>query len=66
MTILENELKEKKTALELINMIDKYIAESGKKDYVFTQEEEYFIELATKRLSNHIDMLIDYELKKRG
>ena len=65
MTILEKELSGKDTALKLIYTIDKYIAETSKKDYIFTQEEEYFIELATKRLSNHINTLIDYELKRK-
>ena len=64
MTILEKELSCKNTAIELINMIDKYIADTSKKDYIFTEEEEYFITLASKRLNNHINMLIDYEMKR--
>lgn len=53
-----------KEANELINAIDNYMSESMKKDYKFSEEEEYRIARMITCLDNHLRMLRDYELKR--
>lgn len=50
---------------ELINAIDNYMSKSMKKDYKFSEEEEYRIARMITCLNNHLRMLRDYEDNKR-
>lgn len=53
-------------ALELINAIEEYKKESSRKEYRFELEEQLRLQREIEILQKHIDLLIDYELKKRG
>lgn len=53
-------------AKSLIQEINDYMEESMKKSYVFTLDEEIALKHSVETLQRHINMLIDYELKKRG
>lgn len=51
-------------ANELIIAIDNFKEESSKTSYRFTTEEQIRLEREIAILQNHINLLIDYELKK--
>jgi len=51
-------------ANELIIAIDNFKEESSKTSYRFTTEEQIRLEKEIAILQNHINLLIDYELKK--
>ena len=51
-------------ANDLILAFNNYIEESSKKDYKFTNEEQFKMQQVIKMLDNQINMLIQYELKK--
>lgn len=51
-------------ANNLIIAFNNYIEESSKKDYKFTNEEQFKMQQVIKMLDNQINMLIQYELKK--
>lgn len=51
-------------ATDLIEAIENYIEASSKKEYRFTEEEQYKLEREIAILNNQINMLIDYELKR--
>ena len=51
-------------ANNLIIAFDNYIEEKRKKDYKFTNEEQFKMQQVIKMLDNQINMLIQYELKK--
>ena len=53
-------------AKRLIDEIEKYMQVSMKTDYVLTYEEQRKIEDSIRALNIHLNMLIDYELKKEG
>jgi len=53
-------------ALELINAIEEYKKESSRKEYRFELEEQLRLQREIEILQKHIDLLIGYELKKRG
>ena len=52
-------------AIDLIEAVENYIAESSKKQYRFTDEEQYKLEQLIRQLNNQIDMLVDYEIKRK-
>lgn len=52
-------------AQRLLNAIDDFMQESNKKEYRFTIEEQHKIEWYIAMLNNHINNLIDYELKQK-
>lgn len=52
-------------AIDLIEAIENYIEASSKKEYRFTEEEQYKLEREIAILNKQIDMLIDYELKRK-
>jgi len=51
-------------AIQLINVIEEYKEESSKTTYRFTIEEQLKLQREIDILQKHIDLLIDYELKK--
>lgn len=51
-------------ANELIIAIDNFKEESNKTSYRFTTEEQIRLEREIAILQNHINLLVDYELKK--
>ena len=51
-------------ANNLIIAFNNYIEESSKKDYKFTNEEQFKMQQVIKMLDNQINMLIQYELKR--
>lgn len=53
-----------KIALELIDLMEKYIDESSKKDYIFSLDEQINLQNMINILNKQIDILIDYELKR--
>lgn len=53
-----------KVARELIKAIEEYKKESTKVDYDFTLEEQMQLQREIDILNKHIELLIDYEMKK--
>lgn len=53
-------------AKRLIQAIDDYKQASSKKEYTLELEEQMRLQREIEILQRHIDLLIDYELKKRG
>lgn len=51
-------------AIDLIEAINNYVAESSKKEYRFTIEEQKELERMLKVMNNQINILVDYELKR--
>ena len=51
-------------ANELIIAIDNFKEESSKTSYRFTTEEQIKLEREIAILQNHINLLVDYELKE--
>ena len=52
-------------ANKLLKAIDEYIKESSKKEYRFELEEQYKLQNKIAQLNNQIDILIDYEIKRK-
>ena len=52
------------TALELILAIDKYMEKSVKTNYILTLEEQLELQRKLNTLNNHINLLVDYEVKR--
>lgn len=52
-------------ATKLLEIIDEYIKESSKKDYVFSLEEQLMIQKKIQILEKQIEILIDYETKRK-
>ena len=55
-----------KVARELIKAIEEYKKESTKVDYDFTLEEQMQLQREIDILNKHIELLIDYEMKKEN
>ena len=53
-----------KDTLKLINEIENYMEKTSKKDFIFTQDSQYNLIQILKVLDKHINILIDYELKR--
>ena len=51
-------------ANNLIIAFNNYIEESSKKDYKFTNEEQFKMQQVIKMLDNQINMLIQKKIKK--
>jgi uncharacterized protein YpmS len=51
-------------ATDLIEAIENYIETSSKKEYRFTEEEQYKLEREIAILNKQIEILINYELKR--
>ncbi len=58
-------MKYSPTYIDLKEMIQNYIEESSKTNYRFTLDEQVDLERQIKILSNHLNNLIDYELKRK-
>jgi len=54
-----------KIATELIKAIEEYKKESSKVDYDFSLEEQMQLQREIDILNKHIELLIDYELKRK-
>lgn len=54
------------SAYQLINDFNEWLENSSKKTYRFTAEEQYALEELIKQMNNQIDMLVDYEIKRKN
>lgn len=54
------------SAYQLINDFNEWLENSSKKTYRFTTEEQYALEELIKQMNNQIDMLVDYETKRKN
>lgn len=53
-------------AYDMIQAFNEWMEESSKTCYRFSKEEQYYLEQMIKMMNNQINMLVDYEIKKRG
>lgn len=58
-------MKENQISVKLLEIIDEYMKESCKKDYILSTEEYYKIKRQLEILNNHLEIVMDYETKKR-
>lgn len=54
-----------KDTLRLINEIENWIEITTKKDFIFTEDSQYNLTRLLEILNKHIDMLVDFELKRK-
>ena len=54
-----------KDTLKLINEIERWIEITVKKDFIFTEDSQYKLDQMLKILNKHIDMLVDFEIKRK-
>ena len=52
-------------AYDMIQNFNEWLEESSKKGYRFSNEEQYYLEQMIKIMNNQINMLVDYELKRK-
>lgn len=50
---------------DLIEAFNEWIEASSKVGYRFTEEEQHYLEYMVKVLNNQIDILVDYEIKRK-
>ena len=53
------------SAYELIQSFNQWLEDSSKKEYRFSEEEQYYLEQMIKMMNNHIDILVEYEIKRK-
>ena len=53
------------SAYDLIQAFNEWLEDSSKKEYRFSDEEQYYLEQMIKIMNNQIDLLIDYEIKRK-
>lgn len=52
-------------AYDMIQKFNEWLEQSSKVGYRFSEEEQRYLEQMIKIMNNQIDILIDYELKKK-
>jgi len=52
-------------AYDLIQTFNEWLEQSSKVGYRFREEEQQYLEQMIKIMNNQIDLLVDYELKKK-
>lgn len=53
------------SAYDLIQAFNQWLEDSSKKDYRFS-EEQYYLEQMIKIMNNQINILVDYEIKRKN
>lgn len=53
------------SAYDLIKAFNQWLEDSSKKEYRFSDEEQYYLEQMIKMMNNQIDMLVEYEIKRK-
>lgn len=52
-------------AYDMIQKFNEWIEASSKKNYRFSEEEQYYLEQMIKIMNNQINILVDYEIKRK-
>lgn len=52
-------------AYDMIQKFNEWLEQSSKVGYRFSEEEQHYLEQMILIMNNQIDLLIDYELKKK-
>lgn len=52
-------------AYDMIQKFNEWLEASSKTDYRFSEEEQYYLEQMITIMNNQINMLVDYELKRK-
>ena len=63
-TIFAKSIEVSPVAYDLIDAFNKWVEESAKTNYRFSEEERYYLERMIKIMQNHISLLEDYEKVK--
>jgi len=50
-------------AYDMIQAFNEWLEASSKKEYRFSEEEQYYLEQMVKIMNNHINVLVEYEAK---
>ena len=53
------------SAYELIQAFNQWLEDSSKTQYRFSEEEQYYLEQMIKMMNNQIEILVDYEIKRK-
>ena len=64
-TIFAKSIEVSPVAYDLIDAFNKWVEESAKTSYRFSEEERYYLERMAQIMQNHIAMLNNYEFNSK-